>query len=408
PKVVVLSTFSVAPARGGGQLRSLHLYGALTTRFDVELVCLAAAWEQASRTALAPGLYQTVVPRSDAQQGAEEAWGRAAGVAVSDIVAGELVMSSPAYLDALREALLDAEVVLLAHPYLLPALDLVASTAPIVYDAHNCELALKEMVLAEADNADDLLARVTAVEGDALRRALLTTVCSPADAAELARRYPATTVEELLVVPNGADVVGTPFTTGDERDRATAAFLGRYRSLRGRNGAELRHLGVFFGSWHPPNIEAGRAIVAIAADVADTVFVLVGGHVEAIDRQSLPPNVAPAGVVSDATRLALLRAATVALNPMLMGSGTNLKLVEALAAGAPVVSTPTGARGLPVLDGEHLRLTTADDLAATVAATVIDPARHRRAATARALVERSYDWRALGAGLADVLAAKLA
>lgn len=407
PKLVVLSTFAVAPALGGGQIRALHLYGALTTHFDVELVCLAAAHEHARRATLAPGLHQTVVPRSHAHLRAEERWERAAGVTVSDVVAGELLATSPTYLTALRTALQDADAVVLAHPYLLAALDLVASSLPVVYDAHNCELALKEMVLAGAENADELLARVAEVEGEALRRAVLTTVCSPADAAELAARYPGTDIDALLLVPNGADVAGTPFTTGDERDRATAAFLGRYGSLRARHGGEPRHLGVFFGSWHPPNIEAAKAIVAIAPAVADTVFVLGGGHAPSIARRDLPTNVAAVGIVSDATKLALLRAATVALNPMVTGSGTNLKLVEALAAGAPVVSTRTGARGLPVVDGEHLRLTTADDLAATVATAVVDPARHRRAAAGRALVERDYDWHTLGARLADVLATRL-
>jgi glycosyltransferase involved in cell wall biosynthesis len=408
PKLVVLSTFAVAPALGGGQIRALHLYGALTTHFDIELLCLAAAHEHASCTTLAPGLHQTVVPRSAAQQRAEETWERAAGVTVSDIVAGELVARSAPYLEALRDALHDAQAAVLAHPYLLPALDLVAATVPVVYDAHNCELALKEMVLAGAENAAELLARVAEVEGEALRRAVLTTVCSPADAAELATRYPGTDVDALLLVPNGADVATTPFTSGDERDRATAAFLGRYGSLRARHGGPPRHLGVFFGSWHPPNIEAAKAIVAIAPEVPETVFVLGGGHAASIARRGLPANVAPAGIVSEATKLALLRAATVALNPMVTGSGTNLKLVEALAAGAPVVSTITGARGLPVVDGEHLRLTTAGDLATAVAATVVDPARHLRAAAGRALVEREYDWRTLGGRLADVLADRLA
>ena len=40
--------------------------------------------------------------------------------------------------------------------------------------------------------------------------------------------------------------------------------------------------------------------------------------------------------------------------PLLAGSGTRLKILEAWAAGTPVVSTTIGAEGLPVRDGEHL------------------------------------------------------
>ncbi len=47
-------------------------------------------------------------------------------------------------------------------------------------------------------------------------------------------------------------------------------------------------------------------------------------------------------------------AASVAVNPMVSGSGTNLKIVEYLAAGVPVVSTPFGMRGLDLRPDEHL------------------------------------------------------
>ena len=44
----------------------------------------------------------------------------------------------------------------------------------------------------------------------------------------------------------------------------------------------------------------------------------------------------------------------VAVVPLLAGSGTRLKILEAWAAGLPVVSTTIGAEGLPARDGEHL------------------------------------------------------
>lgn len=49
-----------------------------------------------------------------------------------------------------------------------------------------------------------------------------------------------------------------------------------------------------------------------------------------------------------------LAKAKVAVVPLLAGSGTRLKILEAWAAGTPVVSTTMGAEGLPVRDGEHL------------------------------------------------------
>jgi glycosyltransferase involved in cell wall biosynthesis len=58
--------------------------------------------------------------------------------------------------------------------------------------------------------------------------------------------------------------------------------------------------------------------------------------------------------------------------PVFEGSGTRLKLVEALAHGRPAVTTGVGAEGLPIRPGEHFLR--ADD-ANAFAAALLDVAR---------------------------------
>ncbi len=58
--------------------------------------------------------------------------------------------------------------------------------------------------------------------------------------------------------------------------------------------------------------------------------------------------------------------------PVFEGSGTRLKIPEALAYGRPVVSTSLGAEGLPLTAGDHYLQ--ADD-AASFASAVIETAR---------------------------------
>lgn len=87
--------------------------------------------------------------------------------------------------------------------------------------------------------------------------------------------------------------------------------------------------------------------------------------------------------------------AGVVINPMRGGTGTRLKVLEALAAGRPVVSTRIGAEGLEVSDGREVRL--ADD-PASFAAEVFRLLRDQATAGAmgregRLLVERNYDWK---------------
>jgi glycosyltransferase involved in cell wall biosynthesis len=105
------------------------------------------------------------------------------------------------------------------------------------------------------------------------------------------------------------------------------------------------------------------------------------------------------------TRPHLARAA-LAIVPLLVGGGTRLKILEAAAAGVPVVSTSVGASGLDLRPGSEIEVV--DTPAAwikTVADLVRDPARRSRmAAAARASVEDRYDWSSIGRDFVDALA----
>ena len=80
--------------------------------------------------------------------------------------------------------------------------------------------------------------------------------------------------------------------------------------------------------------------------------------------------------------------------PLRIGGGSRLKILEAMAASKPVISTTIGAEGLSVLDGEHLAV--ADDpaeFARAVVSLLGDPQRRQALAKAgRALVEVDYGW----------------
>ena len=80
-------------------------------------------------------------------------------------------------------------------------------------------------------------------------------------------------------------------------------------------------------------------------------------------------NVPNATLTADAPDLGPhLARATVFVNPTRQGAGINIKMIDAMAAGLPVVSTATGSRGLPWAAGHHLLV--ADDPAEFTAAVV--------------------------------------
>src|SRR5699024_4297402 len=167
--------------------------------------------------------------------------------------------------------------------------------------------------------------------------------------------------QDFLVVPNGTDV-SPRIPTLEERERSRRAWLDHLR--RSDGDRRIEHLAVFFGSWHPPNIDAAELIAEIAAGLPRIQFVSVGSHGDAFSSRRLPGNLSFTGRVTDTVRRRLLDTASIALNPMRIGSGTNLKLIEYLAAGIPTVTTRFGARGVPVVDGEHLLIAEPEDFSA--------------------------------------------
>lgn len=89
-----------------------------------------------------------------------------------------------------------------------------------------------------------------------------------------------------------------------------------------------------------------------------------------------------------------LEGGRVCIMPFRIGSGTRLKLLQALAAGKAVVSTSRGAEGYPVVNEKHLLL--ADDprhFAEAVLRLLDDTARRSRLGTAGQAFARGYDWR---------------
>jgi glycosyltransferase involved in cell wall biosynthesis len=80
--------------------------------------------------------------------------------------------------------------------------------------------------------------------------------------------------------------------------------------------------------------------------------------------------------------------------PLRIGSGTRLKIFEALAMGKAVVSTTVGAEGLGLDPGMHfLQADGPDDFVRAVISLLRDPARRDALGrAARELVETHYSW----------------
>lgn len=149
---------------------------------------------------------------------------------------------------------------------------------------------------------------------------------------------------------------------------------------------------------YPPNIEAIHffrdGVWPLLRSRPGLKWRIIGKHPDAIRKLvSSDSRIELTGFVDDA--IVELASAQVAVVPLLSGSGTRVKILEAWAAATPVVSTSLGAEGLGD-PGRHLIVADSPrDFAAAVSKLLDSPAeRHRIGAAGRQLYEQRYTWQA--------------
>ena len=98
------------------------------------------------------------------------------------------------------------------------------------------------------------------------------------------------------------------------------------------------------------------------------------------------------------------RRSTVCVVPLRAGGGTRVKILEAMALGRPVVTTPIGCEGLNVVNNQHLLVAdTPEQFSECVIRLLRDPGLYKRiTANARRLVEEQYDWDRLASRMLQI------
>lgn len=200
-----------------------------------------------------------------------------------------------------------------------------------------------------------------------------------------------------------ADVFRAEYGVASVSDVPTGVDLDYF--VPERSGTRSSDELVFVGSmdWMP-NDEGIRWFVAevfglVQQQVPNVKLTIVGRSPSTVLRALAAQNsaISVTGTVPD-VRPYLNRAA-LSVVPLRIGGGTRLKIYEAMALGAPVVSTTIGAEGLPVQDGQHLRLAdTPQAQAAVITELLRQPAAAGRLArNARNYVEQHCSWDAVAA-----------
>jgi polysaccharide biosynthesis protein PslH len=368
-RLLFLAASPPSPSAGGGALRMFHLVRFLGERFPLDLIApqLEGSQDAAQLLRSSCAEMEFVPP---ARGGVRRRWLRlgpyekdpALAAAVHRRLAGD------------RYAAVQVE-----KPAMLPHLP-KNIRIPIVLDtfAYGLTGALRAIrhergALTRVRNLLRLV-RFAAFDAFCWPTTACVLVVSETDRLRCLRARPE---RRVLVVPNGVDCTTIRPGPVRENERPVLLFTGDMS--------------------FEPNIQAVRMLVrdvlpSIRQTHPDTEVRLVGRNPDAHILALRGPGVQVTGEVPD--MLPHLQAATVYVAPLTTGAGTRTKLLEALAAGLPIVTSTVGIEGIEAIDGRDIVI--ADGSRATSGAVSrllgAPQERQRLGLAARRLAESRYDW----------------
>ena len=203
-----------------------------------------------------------------------------------------------------------------------------ADNKPRIYNSHNCETTLYSTLHA-SEKSKPIVDIVARAEKKLLEHADLILYCGEGDYDSFKKLAPHKE-SVMFYSPNGM---------------IEQAKVGSPRASKDKPSA------VFIGSAHLPNVSAARYIAEnIAPKCPDITFDIIGG---CLPEGKYTNNVIRHGRVSDADKVSIFSNASIALNPMLSGSGSNIKALDYFSYGLPILSTPFGMRGFNIESGKH-------------------------------------------------------
>ena len=383
-KILVLSTYSIFPPRGGGQHRLYNLYKNLAKQFDITVLSLVELGKPYTDDYLENGLRTICIPQSEKHARLQWDVENKLGLGLFDVLSIENAVYSTEYVEKVKVFSQRSDIIICSHPYLFNLVKKDNERQTVVYDSIDIEFIQKGAYLKKSNAKNHLIDLIWDIEKRACKVSDIIFAISSEEKKALSKLYDIH-IEKISVVPNGVDTNKISFFTNEDKQKQKQLLgLSNYTTV------------LFIGSWHPPNLEALEFIVnKLAPKRKDCIFLIVGSINDYYKSQSCkkyPKNVLSFGVVSELEKIEIYKTADVAINPMMSGSGTNLKMLDYMAAGISIISTPIGARGLLEINDSIIttELEGFNDALNDIISGKINIERMRK--NARQIVDKFYDW----------------
>lgn len=397
-RILFLTPQMPYPPHQGTQIRNYHLLRAAASRHRVDLVTFIRPGEGLPRTSPLQDICGQIWTRPAPTRGQGA---RLMAMLTSMDPDLALRLRSDEFAETLRGVVAgdryDAvQVAGLEMARYIPAIRAVAPTTKVILDEHNAEYRIQARAAAvdirrlwswhKAFYSFLQYLKLRRYEAWACRSADLVLAVSGVDAEALRSMAPAARVQ---VIPNGVD-------------------CSQYQATE-QLGEEPPGL-LFTGTMdYRPNVDAMQWFVTeilprIRVRYPKIPLRIVGRAPTAAVKRlaSATAGVTVTGAVEDVRPF--FAGAPVFVAPIRIAGGARLKILEAMAMGAPTVSTRIGAEGLDLVDEEELLLADSPaEFASAVLRLLEDRALRKRIARAgrRAVLNR-FDWERLAPTLLDV------
>ena len=378
-KILVLSTYSCYPPRGGGQQRLYNIYSRLAKKFDIIICSIIESNKSYENLYLEDGLQQICIPQSldHAQLQCNE--GKKLGKNLYDCCMIDFIEKSPQYIDEVKKQMILSDIIIFSHPYLFTLSKHINTSSKVIYDAIDIEYLQKKSYVNNNWNT-----KIFSNEKNCCDFSNLILSTSEEDKTNLLELYNLNP-EKIAVAPNGVDTLRIQYISDSER-------------IKQKNLCNLENTKtvLFVGSWHPPNLEALKFIIKdLLPGLTNTKLLLVGSIKDnyLFEVGKLPDNVLAFGVVDELEKYEIYKLADIAINPMFSGSGTNIKMLDYFSAGIPVVTTETGARGLRIQHNNEAIICSPETMLQSILQLMNDQKlQDKLKKNARTLVESAYSW----------------
>lgn len=391
PSILIVAPYLPLPATFGGALRIHALVTGLAKFAEVSLLAPGGIDELPYAQAMGKICNVTLVPAASTSR--QPAGRRKRINQLRTLANGRSFLETwfnPQMQAAIDRILMTRRIDVVQFEFLESALYRVPDGIPTVYDAHNIEHRLLTRVAGTSDrllkqqfNTSEAR-KLRRLERDIWLRATRCLATSEVDA-EVIRASCSTPVD---VIPNGVDLDFFQQTPLCKATPGNVVFTGAMRHQPNADAAVWYATGIH---QHVQKALPGATFTIVGADPPPAVT------------QLNSPSIIVTGQVPD-VRPWLADAQVVAV-PLRSGGGTRLKILEAFAAGRPVVSTTVGSEGLDVKNGVHLLLADSPEaFAGAICRIANDPDLARTlTSNARSLVEERYSWETIVASLVQSL-----